>query len=92
MLVVTSILAAGVLLGLVLKDKKRFIEITGRTAPWIVYMLLFLLGIVVGTNETVTGGFIKLGIQASVLSAGGVAGSVCLAVFLHKFLFEKGRM
>jgi uncharacterized membrane protein YbjE (DUF340 family) len=92
MLVVTTILAAGVLLGLILKNKKKFIDITERSAPWIVYILLFFLGIAVGTNETVAGGLMKIGIQASVISVGGVAGSICLAVPLHKILFPKGRM
>jgi uncharacterized membrane protein YbjE (DUF340 family) len=92
MLVVTTILAAGVLLGFILKNKKKFIDITERSAPWIVYILLFFLGIAVGTNETVAGGLMKLGIQASVISVGGVAGSICLAVPLHRILFPKGRM
>jgi uncharacterized membrane protein YbjE (DUF340 family) len=92
MLVVTTILAAGVLLGFILKNKKKFIDITERSAPWIVYILLFFLGIAVGTNETVVGGLMKLGIQASVISVGGVAGSICLAVPLHRILFPKGRM
>jgi uncharacterized membrane protein YbjE (DUF340 family) len=92
MLVVTTILAAGVLLGFILKNKKKFIDITERSAPWIVYILLFFLGIAVGTNETVAGGLMKIGIQASVISVGGVAGSICLAVPLHRILFPKGRM
>jgi uncharacterized membrane protein YbjE (DUF340 family) len=92
MLVVTTILAAGVLLGLILKNNKKFIDITELPALWVVYILLFFLGIAVGTNETVEGGFMKLGIQASVISVGGVAGSICLAVPLHRILFPKGRM
>lgn len=91
MLVVTTALAAGVLLGFVLKNKRRFIDITERAAPWTVWALLLFLGIAVGTNETIAGGLMKIGIQASVISVGGVAGSICLAVPLHRLLFQKGR-
>ncbi len=92
MLFVTTILAAGVVLGFVFKNRRRFIDITERAAPWTVYVLLLFLGIAVGTNETVAGGFMKIGIQASVISAGGVVGSICLAVPLHRLLSPKGRM
>jgi len=92
MLVVTTILAAGVVLGFVFKNRRRFIDITERTAPWIVWALLLFLGIAVGTNETVAGGLMKIGIQASMISVGGVAGSICLAVPLHRLLSPTGRL
>ncbi len=93
MLYVTIILAAGVAVGIVLRKKRTFLDALEKFVPWVVFALLFFLGISVGLNEGVTRSFSRLGLQAFVISAGGTAGSICLSVPLYRFLFrQKGRM
>lgn len=93
MLYVTIILAAGVAVGIVLRKKRTFLDTLEKFVPWIVFALLFFLGVSVGLNEGVTRSFSRLGLQAFVISAAGTAGSICLSVPLYRFLFrQKGRM
>jgi uncharacterized membrane protein YbjE (DUF340 family) len=92
-LYITVILAAGIMVGFVLREKRTFLDTLEKVVPWIVFALLFFLGISVGLNEGVTRSFSRLGLQAFVISAGGTAGSICLSVPLYRFLFrQKGRM
>jgi uncharacterized membrane protein YbjE (DUF340 family) len=92
-LYITVILAAGIMVGFVLREKRTFLDTLEKVVPWIVFALLFFLGISVGLNEGVTKNFSRLGLQAFVISAGGTAGSICLSVPLYRFLFKrKGRM
>jgi len=51
--------------------------------------LLFLLGISVGTNETVIINLDTLGVQALLLTFGGVTGSVLLSFFTYNFFFKR---
>jgi uncharacterized membrane protein YbjE (DUF340 family) len=46
---------------------------------WAIYLLLFLLGIAIGTNEIIVRNLPTLGLKALLISIGGVVGSVLFA-------------
>ena len=82
MFVVLAFMIAGIVVGYFLRQRRlRFIHGFILTLIW---LLLFLLGLEVGANETVVGQFGKLGLQAFLLASGGTLGSVIAAKLLWK--------
>lgn len=80
MFTVLSFMFAGIAVGYLLRSKKiRFIHWVITTLIW---LLLFLLGLEVGANETIVRQFGKLGFEAFLLAGGATLGSVVFAWFL----------
>jgi len=80
MFIVLAFMFAGMAVGYMLRHRKiRFIHGLILTLIW---LLLFLLGLEVGANETVVSQFVKLGFQAFLLATGGTLGSVLAAWLL----------
>lgn len=80
---------AGCGLGLGLKGKARFLSIIRRATDGAVYLLLFLLGLSVGSNRLVIANIGRLGFQALILTTGAVTGSVLLASLLNRWAFRR---
>ena len=83
-------LAAGVFAGYLLRFKKNVMATAGTATTWSLYLLIFLLGISVGTNDAVVRALGRLGMQALVLSAGGIAGSVLVGCLVSRMFFGLG--
>jgi len=82
MFVVLGFMLAGIAVGfLVRRLKMRFIHGLILTLIW---LLLFLLGLEIGSNESVVNQFPRLGFQAFLLATGGTVGSVLAAWLLGK--------
>ncbi len=80
MFVVISFMLAGIAVGYLLRHwKLRFIHGLILTLIW---LLLFLLGLEVGTNETVVRQFGNLGFEAFILASAATLGSVLAAWLL----------
>jgi uncharacterized membrane protein YbjE (DUF340 family) len=80
MFVVIACMLAGIAFGYIVRRWKiRFIHGLILTLIW---LLLFLLGLEVGANETVVRQFGKLGFEALVLAMGGTFGSAIAAWLL----------
>lgn len=77
----------GIILGYLLQNKMHIIKFVDPLTNITIYALLFLLGISVGTNQTIVSNLGTLGAVALLLMAGGVIGSVVLAFFVHKIFF-----
>lgn len=82
MFTVILIMLAGMALGYVLRAG-RFVTVR-RAVTVLVWVLLFLLGVEVGTNPRVVSGIGRLGAEAAVLAVAGVLGSAVLAWVLYK--------
>lgn len=52
----------------------------------LIWLLLFLLGVEVGSDEHILRSLNQLGVEALVLSLGGIAGSIILAYALWKWI------
>lgn len=84
---VIACMLAGIAVGYLLRRWKiRFIHGLILTLIW---LLLFLLGLEVGANETVVHQFGTLGFEAFLLATGGTLGSVLAARLLWFFVRTK---
>lgn len=81
---------AGIAVGY-LARKCSFIRITGKLISGTIFLLLFLLGIAVGTNKEIVNNLSVLGGQALVISSATVLGSVVGAWMVYRFIFKGGR-
>lgn len=65
---------AGICIGYV--TRKRSQSVVHRIITVLIWILLFLLGIEVGRNETIIQGLHTLGLKAVFITLAGVAGSI----------------
>lgn len=87
--IVLLLMTTGVVLGFVLDKFPKIIQAIEKSISWAIYLLLFLLGISVGTNEQIINNLDSIGWQALVITIGGVVGSVLLAWLLYVLVFNK---
>ena len=89
MLEVIGIMIIGCMAGWFFRSKSKFIRVTERLCGWVVFLLLFSLGLSVGKSDVVMENFSKLGLISVGISIAAVAGSILCAYFLYKYFFKK---
>ena len=89
MIEILVIMAAGMVIGYLLRQKKAIFAVIDRIVMGIIFLLLFVLGISVGLNETVVNNIHIIGIKAVVLTLGAVAGSVTCCWVAWKLFFTE---
>lgn len=80
---------AGIITGVFIHRKDHLIKINDRLITIAIYVLLFLLGISVGLNKTIVQNIGTLGIQALIITAGAVLGSVLISWVVYRFFFKE---
>lgn len=88
MYLVISIMVAGIVVGYFLRERKTITGINSRLTIWMIYLLLFFLGIAIGNNESIMNNLSGLGLTAIAISLSAVAGSLVSAWLLWVFLFK----
>ncbi len=88
MVEILVIMAVGMLIGYLLSEKKALFAVIDRIVMAVIFLLLFVLGISVGLNETVVESFHIIGVKALVLTAGAVAGSVLCCGLAWRLFFS----
>lgn len=88
MFAVLILMTIGIIFGFIFKNNAEMVKAIDPMIKIAIYLLLFLLGISVGTNETVIKNIYSLGAQALSLTFGGVTGSVVLSFFTYNFFFK----
>lgn len=83
MLKVVAIMLSGMAVGFLLR--KRQLRIVPHAVTALIWALLFLLGIEVGSNPQVIQGITSLGVEALWLSVTGMAGTLLSAWGLWKW-------
>ena len=87
MLIIVAIMLCGIAVGYLLRNwDTRFISHVITALIWI---LLFLLGIEVGSNPRIVMGMQTLGIEALVLTIGGAVGTILCAWLLWIYVSRK---
>ncbi|MDD2437606.1 MAG: LysO family transporter [Massilibacteroides sp.] len=61
----------------------------GVGISYTIYLLLFLLGISVGTNETIMKNLGTLGVEAFLIAFAGTLGSIFAAWGVYRFFYRK---
>ncbi len=89
MIEIIIIMCAGIVTGVFLRGRSSLLFASERMTGIAIYLLLFLLGLSVGTNDTIISNFPVIGFNAIILTFSAIAGSVLLSWLLYIFLFRK---
>lgn len=87
MFTIIGLMLTGMLLGYLLR--KRNLSKIHKVITVLIWVLLFILGIVVGGNEQIIKGLHTIGLEAVILTIGGTLGSVIAAWTLWRALYKR---
>ncbi len=87
MFAIIGLMLTGMLLGYLLR--KRNLRKISQIITLLIWLLLFILGIEVGSNEQIIKGLHTIGMEAVILTLGGTLGSVTAAWALWKSLYRQ---
>ena len=90
MFTVILVMAAGVATGYVLR-RLPLLQRVERTTSLTILLLLFILGLSVGSNRLIVDNLARFGWQAALLALAGLAGSVLAAVVVARLWLNDGR-
>ena len=89
MFIIIGLMLTGMLLGYLLR--KRDLKKIHQIITLLIWLLLFILGIEVGSNEQIIKGLHTIGLEAVILTLGGTLGSVIAAWALWRAFVQKER-
>ena len=78
------IFLVGVLAGFILKKNKKLIYLADNFVIYIVYLLIFFLGISVGSNTKILDNLSNLGLTAFIISLFALMGTLVFSYLLKK--------
>lgn len=87
MFTIIGLMLTGMLLGYLLR--KRDLKKIHQIITLLIWLLLFILGIEVGSNEQIIKGLHTIGLEAVILTLGGTLGSVIAARALWRALYKR---
>lgn len=87
MLKVVAIMLSGMAVGFLLR--KRRLTVVPHAVTVLIWALLFLLGVEVGSNPQVIEGITSLGVEALVLSIAGLAGTILFSWALWRWVSRR---
>lgn len=88
MFTVIGIMFGGIAIGYILR-KVEILQKIGKLISYTILLLLFLLGISVGSNDAIVNNLATLGVQAFLIALAGTMGSVLAAWAVYHFFFKK---
>ncbi len=88
MLTVIIIMTLGMAAGYLLRKHKKLYRGLDKTVSYVIYLLLFLLGITVGRNDTIVRSFHIIGLKALAITSASVAGSLILGALVFHLFFR----
>ena len=87
MFTIIGLMLTGILLGYLFR--KRDLKKIHQIITLLIWLLLFILGIEVGSNEQIIKGLHTIGLEAVILTLGGTLGSVIAAWALWRALYKR---
>lgn len=88
MITVLVLMVAGILIGMYIKQIAAWIKYIDKIISVTIYVLLFLLGISVGLNDKIISNLDSIGLDALIISAGAITGSVLVSWGVYHFFFR----
>jgi len=88
MIIILILLAAGVLVGRLLRHKPVSLKAIDRISTYSIYLLLFLIGISIGTNKEIVSNLSSLGLKALIITAFSLAGNILLSIIVYRVFFK----
>ncbi len=89
MISILVVLSAGIFVGFLLVGRPIWHKRNNNLMNLAIYVMLFLLGISVGTNREVISNLAKIGYESLAIAVASIAGSVLISTILFKLLFKK---
>ena len=87
MLKIVAIMLSGMAVGVLLR--RRRLRVVPHAVTVLIWALLFLLGVEVGSNRQVIEGITSLGVEALWLSLAGLAGTILFSWALWKWVSSR---
>ena len=87
MLKIVAIMLSGMAVGFLMR--KRRLRVVPHLVTVLIWLLLFLLGVEVGSNPQVINGITSLGLEALWLSVAGLAGTIALSWALWRWVSHR---
>lgn len=88
MIEVLVIMSLGIGVGILLRKHRQAVRTVEKLITVAIFLLLFLLGVAVGTNQTIIHNLPSLGIKALLISLGAIGGSIALSNLVFKKLLQ----
>lgn len=88
MIEVIVLLIVGMLIGYLLRRKKKVLKINRTLTSLSIYALLFVLGASLGSDSQLLEKLPSIGLHSIILSVLGIGGSVALAALLYHKVFK----
>lgn len=88
MLTVLIIMTAGILFGYFIRTKKRLVAAINKSTLWVIFLLLFFMGVSVGSNSQVMQNLDTIGLRGLQLAVVTILGSVLLAWLAYLLVFK----
>lgn len=88
MFTVIGVMVSGIVVGYLFRNW-YYLQKVGKLISFTILLLLFLLGITVGTNKAIIDNLSVLGVQAFLISSAAVLGSAVCALLVYRFFFKE---
>ena len=89
MFTILFLLCVSIGLGYLLR-KVSFFQHLEKTIPYTIFLMLFVLGLFIGSNDTTMSQFEKYGYHAAILAVLGVLGSLFVSYLAYRILCRRG--
>ena len=86
--IILLLMLSGIILGLAFGRYPIILKINEKLLNIVIYILLLLLGISVGTNDKIINNLYSIGLQSLIISAGAFVGSVLFCWLIYKTFFN----
>ncbi len=88
MLIILILLAAGIFFGRMIRNNYYGLKLIDWITTASIYLLLFLMGISIGSNKEIVSNLSKLGTTALIITAFSLAGSILLSILVFRLFFR----
>ena len=89
MFLIVAIMVGGMLTGYALRNRHKFVKMMDAVVLGLIFLLLLLLGISVGSNKLIIDNIDKIGLSALWLTLGAVSGTLITSYFTYIIFFKK---
>ena len=86
---VMIVMLSGVLIGYILRNIRAIPALVSKINIYIIFLLVFVMGLSVGSTPQVIQGLGTLGLLGIAISVVSIAGSVFLSWIVYRHLFKK---
>jgi uncharacterized membrane protein YbjE (DUF340 family) len=89
MWIILILLLTGTLVGYAFSRRRGFNVVTDKATMYIIYLLLFFMGLSVGTKPEVMKNLTGIGLDALLIAIFAISGSILTSFFLYRYFFRK---